>query len=188
VSDTPNAALVVVDVLQTYDFEDVERLLPSAEAAVPVIRRLIGDARSLGLPVIYVNDAFGDWGGERSALVRKVLDGPHAHLVRDLVPPDDAVFVAKARHSILFETPLAWLLREQGIDRLVLCGQVTEQCILSSALDAHVRQLEVVVARDACAHIDEQLAAAALRMMEENMAAVVVDAGRALDEALGAPA
>jgi nicotinamidase-related amidase len=186
VSDSPNAALVVVDVLQTYDFEDVEKLLPSAEAAVPVIRRLIAQAQERGIPVIYVNDSFGDWGGERSALVERVLAGPHAQLVRDLVPPDDAIFVAKARHSIFFETPLAYLLREQGIDRLVLCGQVTEQCILYSALDAHVRHLEMVVVRDACAHIDEDLAAAAFRMMEENMAAVVVDSDRALGEALGA--
>lgn len=183
-SDSPSAALVVVDVLQTYDFDDVERLLPSAEAAAPVIQRLIGDAQERGLPLIYVNDSFGDWGGERSKLVDRVLQGPHAHLVRDLVPPEDAVFVAKARHSIFYETPLAYLLRDEGIDRLVLCGQVTEQCILYSALDAHVRHLEMVVARDACAHIDEELAEAAFRMMEDNMAAVVVDADRALDKAL----
>ena len=52
-------------------------------------------------------------------------------------------------------------------------GQVTEQCVLYSALDAYVRHFEVVVPRDAVAHIDEELADAALRMMESNMRAEI---------------
>ncbi|MGI8804407.1 MAG: cysteine hydrolase family protein, partial [Thermoleophilaceae bacterium] len=48
------------------------------------------------------------------------------------------------------------LLREQEIDHLVLTGQVTEQCILYSSLDAYVRHLGVTVVRDAVAHIDRE--------------------------------
>ncbi|MBA3438047.1 MAG: isochorismatase family protein, partial [Thermoleophilaceae bacterium] len=51
----------------------------------------------------------------------------------------------------------------------VLVGQVTEQCILYSALDAYVRRLRVTVPRDGVAHIDERLAGAALEMMQRNM-------------------
>jgi nicotinamidase-related amidase len=54
-------------------------------------------------------------------------------------------------------------------------GQVTEQCILYSAPDANVRHFEVVVPRKAVAHIHEDLAEAAFRMMEENMRADVTD-------------
>ncbi len=53
----------------------------------------------------------------------------------------------------------------------MLCGQVTEQCVLYSALDAHIRHLRVTVPRDAVAHIHSDLADAALRMMERNMGA-----------------
>ena len=63
-----------------------------------------------------------------------------------------------------------------GYTRLILTGQVTEQCILYSALDAHVRHFEVVVPHDAVAHIHEDLAEAALKMMELNMGADIVDA------------
>jgi nicotinamidase-related amidase len=38
-------------------------------------------------------------------------------------------------HSTFYETPLEYLLDQMGIGRLVLSGQVTEQCILYSALD-----------------------------------------------------
>jgi len=79
----------------------------------------------------------------------------------------------KARHSVFFETPLEYFLRQQDIDRLVLTGQVTEQCVLYSALDAHIRHFDVIVPKDAVAHIHEDLADAALRMMERNMGAHV---------------
>ncbi len=81
------------------------------------------------------------------------------------------MFVVKARHSIFFQTPLEYLLAQEGVDRVVLSGQVTEQCILYSALDAYIRHLEVVVPRDAVAHIHAHLADAALELMERNMAA-----------------
>jgi len=42
---------------------------------------------------------------------------------------------------------------QEGVDRVVLTGQVTEQCILYSALDAYIRHLEVRVPPDAVAHI-----------------------------------
>jgi nicotinamidase-related amidase len=54
-----------------------------------------------------------------------------------------------------------------------LTGQVTEQCILYSALDAYVRHYSVVVPKDAVAHIDAGLGAAALAMMERNMSAEI---------------
>jgi nicotinamidase-related amidase len=53
----------------------------------------------------------------------------------------------------------------------VLAGQVTEQCILYSALDAYVRHLRVTVPPDGVAHIHEDLSDAALKMMERNMRA-----------------
>jgi nicotinamidase-related amidase len=83
------------------------------------------------------------------------------------------MFVVKARHSIFFETPFEYLLGQEGIDEIVLTGQATEQCIVYSALDAHIRHIPVVVPRDAVAHIHEDLAEAALKMMEINMDAEV---------------
>ncbi|HEX2104690.1 MAG TPA: isochorismatase family cysteine hydrolase [Solirubrobacteraceae bacterium] len=173
----PRRALVVIDMINTYDHEDAERLRQSAERAVPVIGRLVERARDAGAPVIYVNDNFGQWRSDQDALVKDALAGEHASLVEPIVPDDEAMFVVKARHSIFYETPFEYLLRSQEIDDIVLTGQATEQCILYSALDAHIRHIPVLVPRDAVAHIHEDLAEAALRMMELNMEAEVVEAG-----------
>jgi nicotinamidase-related amidase len=58
-----------------------------------------------------------------------------------------------------------------GVDRLLLSGQVTEQCIFYSALDAHVRHFGVTVPTDGVAAIYDHLAEAALEMMERNLSA-----------------
>ncbi len=174
-------ALIVVDVLSDYDHPDADRLVESTEQAVPVIAALVEAARERDVLTVYVNDNFSDWTLDRRTLLERVSAGPHRRLVEPLAPRDDVAFVLKGRHSIFWETPLAYMLREHEVERLVLCGQVTEQCILYSALDAHVRKFAVTVARDACSTIHPELADAALRMMETNMHARVVGAARALD-------
>ena len=167
------SALVVIDMLNTYDFEDADELAANVEPAVPNIRRLLDRAREEDVPVIYVNDNYGDWNSSVDELLDNALGGEHPELVEPIRPADDISFVIKARHSIFYGTPLEHLLTSQGIDRLVMTGQVTEQCILYSALDAYVREIEVAVPADAVAHIHEDLGRAALDMMERNMDADV---------------
>jgi nicotinamidase-related amidase len=166
-------ALVVIDMINTYDHEDAEALRESAEQVVPVVADLVRRAREAGAPVIYVNDNFGEWRSDQRMLVENALAGEHASLVEPIAPDEHAMFVVKARHSIFYETPLEYLLGQEGIDEIVLTGQATEQCIVYSALDAHIRHIPVVVPRDAVAHIHEDLAEAALKMMEINMDAEV---------------
>ena len=173
----PDRALIVVDMLQTYEHEDAETLRENVEEVLPQIRGLVERARDAGAPVIYVNDSFGDWRGDRRAFLDEMVKGPHARLVEPILPAEDAQLITKARHSIFYETQLEYLLREHEVERVVLVGQVTEQCILYSALDAYVRRFQVAVPRDAVASIDADLADAALRMMERNMQAEVTTSG-----------
>jgi nicotinamidase-related amidase len=169
-------ALIVIDMLNAYEHEDADALTASAEQAVPAIAKLLERAQDDAVPVIYVNDNFGAWTSDRHALLETALAGRHRHLVEPIAPSDDALFVVKARHSIFFQTPLEYLLGQEDVDRVVLAGQVTEQCVLYSALDAYIRHLQVVIPRDAVAHIHDHLAEAALELMERNMAAEVVPA------------
>lgn len=169
-------ALIVIDMINAYDHEDAEQLVASARQTVPVVRKLIDRAHDADAEIIYVNDNRGRWRSQVDDIVAAALGGPHPDLVESIQPDEDSQFVVKARHSIFYQTPLEYLLSRQGISHIVLCGQVTEQCVLYSALDAHIRKIDVTVARDAVAHIDPDLAEAALRMMERNMGAVVADA------------
>jgi nicotinamidase-related amidase len=165
------SALIVTDMLNRYEHDDAERLLESVADVVPHLSRLIAAAREREMLVAYVNDNHGDWTAGRSALAQAAMNGAAASLVKPLLPPPDLPFIVKARHSVFYGTQLEYMLRQHDVTRLVLTGQVTEQCILYSALDAYVRHFKVVVPRDAVAHIHEDLAQAALRMMRINMRA-----------------
>ncbi len=181
------SAVIVIDMLNRYEHEDADPLMESARQMVPHLSSLIADAREREIPVVYVNDNYQDWTAGRRELVAHALGGRAPELVEPILPPDDAPFVVKARHSIFYGTQVEYLLRQQGIERLILTGQVTEQCVLYSALDGYVRHFEVVVAPDALAHIDAELAEAALRMMESNMRAHVIEA-RSVCQAVSAAA
>jgi nicotinamidase-related amidase len=170
-------ALVVVDMLNPYDHEDAEKLAANVAEIVEPLQGLIARAGDEGAEVIYVNDNYGDWDSSREKLTEAALGGEHPELIEPILPPEGSDFVVKARHTIFYGTPLEYLLGQRDIERLVMTGQVTEQCILYSALDAYVRHLEVTVPRDCVAHIHERLGEAALEMMERNMGAEVCDAG-----------
>ena len=169
--EVSRSALVVVDMLNPYDHEDAELLTRSVERVVEPLTSLVARARDEDIEVVYVNDNYGDWNSSQEQLADAAMRGERPDLVEPLLPPDDASFVIKARHSIFYGTPLEYLLSQKDVDHIVLAGQVTEQCILYSALDAYVRRLKVSVPRDGVAHIHEHLAGAALEMMEQNMRA-----------------
>ena len=145
--DAQRSALMIVDMLNPYEHEDADDLTPSVERAVGNIRDLISRAREEGVKIIYVNDNYGHWTSLREELVEAACQGARPDLVELIVPEEGTAFVIKARHSIFYGTPLEYLLGQEGIDHLVLAGQVTEQCILYSALDAYVRHHHVTVPR-----------------------------------------
>jgi nicotinamidase-related amidase len=169
-------ALIVVDMLNPYEHEDAEALCRSVHKALPAIQDLVQRASAADVPIIYVNDHHGDWSAGRPELCQRALAGSDPSLVEPIIPGKRAAFLVKARHSIFYETQLDYMLRDQDIERIILIGQVTEQCILYSALDAYVRHYSIVIPRDAVAHIHLDLAGAALRMMETNMAAEITTA------------
>jgi nicotinamidase-related amidase len=171
--------------LNAYEHDDAELLTKSVETVVEPVSALISRAQDEGAELIYVNDNYGDWNSSSEELAQRALDGARPDLVEPLLPPEGADFVIKARHTIFYMTPLEYLLGQKEIDHLVLVGQVTEQCILYSALDAYVRHFDVTVPPDAVACIHENLADAALEMMERNMRAELT---RSVDVRLSAAA
>jgi nicotinamidase-related amidase len=173
------SALVVVDMISPYDFPDADAVAQHAPDVVANIKRLLDRSRAEGVEVIYVNDNYGDWNSSSEELFAHAMEGEHPELVEPLRPQEGEAFVIKARHSIFYGTPLEYLLATQELGRVVLTGQVTEQCILYSALDAYVRNFRLAVVRDAVAHIDDALAEASLAMMERNMNADIEETASA---------
>ncbi len=176
-----DTALLVVDMLNAYQHPDAEVLAGNVAEIVEPLAALINEARDRDdVELIYVNDNYGDFTAEPSDLIRGALEGARPDLVRPIAPMEGSRVMTKVRHSAFYATPVDYLLNRLGVERVILSGQVTEQCILYSALDAYVRHYSVVVPKDAVAHIDADLGAAALAMMERNMSAEIVPAAKCL--------
>jgi len=176
-----DTALLVIDMLNSYQHEDADALADSVAEMIEPLAGLIDRVRDRDdVKLIYVNDNYGDFTATRDDIVHQALDGAHPELVKPVVPEAKWPFVEKVRHSAFYATSLEYLLKQLEVKRVILTGQVTEQCILYSALDAYLRQFDVTVPADAVAHIDADLGRAALRMMESNMRATVVSAADCL--------
>jgi nicotinamidase-related amidase len=178
VSDT---AVLVIDMLNAYQHEDAELLIPNVADIIDPLARLVSVAREReGVDLIYVNDNYGDFTADHDDIVRSALQGARPDLVKPIVPDKDCRFLRKVRHSAFYATSLGYLLGRLETKRLIFTGQVTEQCIFYTALDAYVRHFTVVVPPDAVAHIDADLGDAALKMMHRNMSAEIVPAAECL--------
>jgi nicotinamidase-related amidase len=177
----PETALIVIDMLNTYDHADADQLAACVREKLPRMIELRDAAKANDdVKLVYVNDNYDEWEAGRETLIERALNGKHPELVKPITPEGDRPFLPKGRHSIFYETAVGHLLRVEGVERVVMIGQVTEQCILYSALDAYLRGFQVIVPPDAVAHIDEELARASMRMMEENMHAELTPAADAL--------
>jgi nicotinamidase-related amidase len=166
--------------LNPYDHEDADVLADNVAGMVHTVARLVAEAGESDVELVYVNDNYGDFAATRDDLVRRALEGRRPELIEPIVPPEGVAFLQKARHSAFYSTALDHLLRQRSIDTIVLAGQVTEQCILYTALDAYIRHFDIRVATDAVAHIDPELGDAALRMMQRNMSVDILEATAAL--------
>jgi nicotinamidase-related amidase len=166
-------ALLLVDLLNDFEHEDGERLLEAFRAAHPAVVRVLGRARSDGVPVVYANDNFGLWDGDAPRLVRQALRGRGGDLVAAIAPQEGDRFVVKPRYSAFDHTPLVLILRELDVERLLLAGASTEGCVAQTAIDARELGFKVSVLADACATVDERIELVALDYLEAVVGAVI---------------
>jgi nicotinamidase-related amidase len=150
-----NDCLLAVDLFGDFAHEDGDRLLRSLRARRAGLHDAVSGARREGLPLVYANDTHGIWDGDAGALVRRALEGPGGHVLRNVVPREGEAFVVKPRYSAFDLTPLELVLAQLEIDRVLLIGTATEMCVTQTAIDARERGLKVTVVTEACATVDE---------------------------------
>jgi ureidoacrylate peracid hydrolase len=68
-----------------------------------------------------------------------------------LLEPVVDLAVQKVAYSAFFNTQLDWVLRKAGIERVAVCGIVTNGGVASTVRDAHMRDYETWVLSDGCA-------------------------------------
>lgn len=172
-----SVALILVDVINHFEFVDGDALLKNALPIAGQLARLKERCRKAGIPTIYVNDNFGQWRSDAKMLVAHCLGTKCAGkpFVEQVRPSNEDYFVLKPMHSGFYQTPLEILLRYLGASSLILAGLATNSCIVCTAHDARMRDFKLYVPSDCCAartkreheeaitHIKEMVGASVMR-------------------------
>ena len=150
VPENSPVALLLIDVINDLEFEGAEALAERALAMAERIAELKRRARACAIPTVYVNDNFGRWQSDFRRVVEHCLhDGVRGEAVaRLLEPADDDYFVLKPKHSAFYATTLDTLLTYLGARTVILTGIAGNICILFSANDAYMRDLNLIVPSD----------------------------------------
>ncbi len=169
VRNKSSQALLLIDVVNHFEFPDGDKILKNALPLAPRIARLKQRARQAGVPSIYVNDNFGEWHSDAAKLLAYCLRAgcPGKKFVEQVQPDEEDYCVLKPMHSAFYQTPLDVLLRHLGCRSIVVAGLTTNSCILCTAHDANMRDLELAVVSDCCGARSVQEHKAALENIEE---------------------
>jgi ureidoacrylate peracid hydrolase len=191
--DAKRTALLVIDMQSAFVAAGAPIEVPAARAIVPTINRLAAELRRRGVPVIWVmheNQAGGrDWAGFFDAFVAPgrreqaaaalAPGSPLQALWPELDAKPEDLRVAKNRYSALIKGNFQDVLRERGIDTLLIAGTKTNVCCESTARDAMMLDFKVVLLSDCTAALSEDEQRATLENVIQQFGDV-----RSADEAL----
>ena len=143
-------ALLLIDVVNDLAFEGSEALVAQAE---PMSKRLASFKRRAaraGVPVVYVNDNFGQWRSDFRHTVAHCTarSSPGSVVSRRLRTTSKDYFVLKPMHSGFYGTTLDPLLTDLKIKRVIVAGIAGNICVLFTANDAYMRGLRIFAPAD----------------------------------------
>jgi len=153
-------------------------------AMLPNLIEAVDAFRALGLPVFFTMHEYSEGYPEsgrnalavspavvqRRGLLRGTWDAAAIDELR--VGPDD-VLVSKCRYDAFYSTELDLLLRVRSVDRLLVVGAATNQCVESSVRSAAHRDYAVVAMSDCLTATNEEAHERGLQAMRNGIAHVM---------------
>jgi ureidoacrylate peracid hydrolase len=175
--DAAKSALLVIDMQNTFCMPGAPGEVPLARAIVPNINRLAARLRALGVPIVWVvhanslHEDRSDW----EVFFNHVVRNPEVRrrMAESLAPERQKVWqelevapgditVVKNRYSAFAHgaSTLERVLRNLGVDTVLVAGTKTNVCCDSTARDAMMLDFKSVLVSDCCAALsdDEHLA------------------------------
>lgn len=151
-----NAAILVVDMLN--DFVTGALACDRGKAIVPATAQLLEAARKKNIPVIFCNDA------HIKGIDRELkLWGDHAiagtkgaEVIPELGLCEKDYVVPKRRYSGFFQTSLDILLKELGVQTVIMTGLHAHMCVRHTSADAYCLGYNVIVAKEATDSFTEE--------------------------------
>jgi nicotinamidase-related amidase len=139
------------------------------QAVIPPLRKVLAATRAAGMTVLHTREGhrddlsdcppaklnrgnptmrIGDLGPKGRILIR----GEYGHdIVDELAPLPGEAVIDKPGKGAFYQTDLELMLKNRGIETLLVCGVTTEVCVNTTVREANDRGFRCVVLADCCA-------------------------------------
>jgi nicotinamidase-related amidase len=161
-------SLIVIDMLNDFVRESGSLVVPSAKDLLSNQKELLSKFRDKNSLIVYLTDSHLPDDDEFDKWPPHAIRGTWgAEIVEELTPREDELVVPKRRYSGFFGTELDLILRERGIETVIITGVLTDICVMYTSADASARGYDVIVATDGTGSTSSENHEFALNHMKE---------------------
>jgi ureidoacrylate peracid hydrolase len=143
-----------------------------ARIVIPNGQKLLAACRSAGVEVLFTTVECYTLDGRDRSLDYKVSGiffakgSPEAQVLDELQPLPNEIVIPKMSSSVFVSTNIDYVLRNLGIEYLMVMGLLTDQCVESAVRDACDAGYLVTLIEDACATKSQERHDATLRAIK----------------------
>ena len=172
-------AVLVVDMLRGFLEEGYPLFCgEDARKIIPAIRRLLERETAGGSKVFFICDNHDVDDLEFKLFPPHCIGGTAETEVIPQLAKYPGEIIKKRRYSGFFETELGEKLAQLKPDKLIVCGVLTDICVMHTIADARNRDYNVEVPPDCVAALDAETQQFALSHIEKVLGAKLTDSGK----------
>ncbi|MFC1901231.1 cysteine hydrolase family protein [Chloroflexota bacterium] len=171
-------AVLVVDMLRGFLEEGYPLYIgEKCRSIIPNIAQLLDKESAGGAKIYFICDNHAPDDLEFKMFPPHCIEGTiETEIIPELAGFADEV-IPKKRYSGFFETPLEDMLKQLNPDKLIICGVLTNICVMHTVADARNRDYEVEVPADCVSSPDEEAHRFALEHMKKILGVRITDTG-----------
>lgn len=165
-------ALIVIDIQNDY-FPNGAFPLWDTETVLSKIERAIQQAQAQQIPVILVQH-IADKSKGLAPFFNEGTDGVAIH-PRILAAAPQAPIVIKHFADSFVNTDLEATLQRLDVDKLLVCGMMTQNCVTHTAISKQAEKYKTVIVQDCCTTVNQMLHLIALNAVSTRMELVSLE-------------
>jgi len=174
-------ALVVVDLQEDFVNPGNPMCVPEAYRQIPRVKKLIEGCREAGMPIFYTEHQIGSdcsagfyeyWNPIAAGAIKEGEEASRVYHGLD-PQPGERIISTKHNYDSFAGTDLDYVLRDQRVETVIVCGTLTNFCVESTARSAYFLGYQVVFGSDVSSTDDALAHVATLRTMRRGFARVM---------------
>lgn len=150
----PKQALIAIDIQNDY-FPDGKFPLWNTDITFANIQAAIGKARAKNIPIIFVQH-IADASAGIAPFFNEGTSGAEIYPPIKSAAPD-AIIVTKAFADSFHQTELENTLSKLGVDELLICGMMTQNCVTHTAISKSAEKYAVTILTDCCTTVSQMI-------------------------------